>query len=130
MRAFSFGAPDGSGGPEALLPAMAACGAGPESAAWRELARVVDTAGRAEPSVARLWPPRAGGARPDGTDSWRRLARALAAVAARDTATRHALTAWLNDHPGPAPVHPGPEPVRPGPEPVHPGSAQIGRAHV
>ncbi|MFI1481851.1 tetratricopeptide repeat protein [Streptomyces sp. NPDC020747] len=105
MRAFS------SDGPEALLSAIAVCDADPESPAWRDLARVVDTASRADPSVARLWPPQATGAQPADAALRRELALELRELASRDTATRHALTEWLRRHPGPARTPPSPTPA-------------------
>ncbi|MGW0756921.1 tetratricopeptide repeat protein [Streptomyces sp. NPDC002814] len=94
MRAFS------SDGLEALLSAMAACDADPESPAWRDLAQVVATAARADPSVTRLWPPRATGGGPAATASRQELAQELHALASRDAATLHALTEWVRHHPG------------------------------
>ncbi|MFF2651434.1 NB-ARC domain-containing protein [Streptomyces sp. NPDC058045] len=95
-----------SDGPEALLSAIAACGADPGSAAWRELAQVVDTAARADPSVTRLRPPQPAEGNRSPTASAHQLALELHTLAARDTATRHALTEWLCHHPGP--TAPGP----------------------
>lgn len=103
MRAFPWD------GPEALLSAMAACGADPESPAWRDLARVVDTAALADPSVARLRPPH-------GTDEGPaasalppllELAQKLYALASRHEATRNALAEWSHRHSGPARTPPG-----------------------
>jgi len=103
VRAFS------SDGLEALLSALAACSADPESSAWRDLTRVVDTAARATPSVTRLWPPPATpGEQPDEAALQRELARELHALALRDTATRQALADWLRHHPGPARTPPAP----------------------
>ncbi|WP_155058331.1 tetratricopeptide repeat protein [Streptomyces blattellae] len=96
MRSFS------ADGLEALLSAMAACDADRDSPAWRDLAGVVDAAARAEPSVARLWPPHAAGGEPAETALRRQLAQELVALASRDAATRQALTEWLHHHPGPA----------------------------
>ncbi|MEW2117377.1 AAA family ATPase [Streptomyces sp. NPDC005474] len=108
------GLPDG---PEALLSAMAACGADPESPAWRDLARVMDTAARANPSVARLRLPHTAGEQPAEAALRRELAQELHALAGRDAATRQALTEWLHRHPGPARTPPGSAPSPPGSTP-------------
>ncbi|WP_019055386.1 tetratricopeptide repeat protein [Streptomyces prunicolor] len=102
MRAFS------SDGQEALLSAITVCGADPESPAWRDLARVLDTAARADPAVIRLWPPNAPGEHPVEAAIRRQLALELCTLAAHDTATRDALAAWLRRHPGPARTPPDP----------------------
>ncbi|MGW2948905.1 ATP-binding protein [Streptomyces eurythermus] len=95
----------------ALLAALAAGGADPEGPAWRELARVVDTAARADAALARLWPPdTAGPPRPE-TPPWRELARELTAAALRDPATRSALAEWLRRHTPSPPPPPAPGPV-------------------
>lgn len=94
-------------GLEALLSAIAGCDAAPESPAWRDLARVVDTAARADPAVPRLRPPDAPGEQRAGAAIRRRLALELHAVAGHDPATRDALAAWLRAH-GPARTPPGP----------------------
>ncbi|MDH6214829.1 hypothetical protein [Streptomyces pseudovenezuelae] len=104
MRDFS---PDGL---ETLLSAMVACGADPESRAWRDLARVVYTAARADPSVTRLWPPYTAQGQPTEVASWRELAQEIRALASRDTATQQALTEWLHHHHGPARTSPGSAP--------------------
>ncbi|MFI9422330.1 ATP-binding protein [Streptomyces achromogenes] len=97
---------------QALLAALAAGGADPDTPARRELARVVDTAARADPALARLWPPDARGPHRPGTPPWHELARELTAAALRDPATRGALTDWLRRHtPSPPPsAAPGPVP--------------------
>ncbi|WP_051801279.1 tetratricopeptide repeat protein [Streptomyces sp. NRRL F-525] len=105
MRAFS------SGGLEALLSAITGCGADPESPAWRDLARVVDTAARADPAVNRLWPSQTTDEQPPEAAVRRQLALELHALASRDTATRDALAEWLHHHPGPAGTPPGPSPA-------------------
>ncbi|WP_328845617.1 tetratricopeptide repeat protein [Streptomyces sp. NBC_00258] len=102
MRGFSS---DGLG---ALLSAMASCGADPGSPAWRDLARLVDTAARADPSVARLWPQHTTREQPAEAALWQDLAQELHALASRDTATQQALAEWLRHHPGPANVPPVP----------------------
>ncbi|MFG2458098.1 tetratricopeptide repeat protein [Streptomyces sp. NPDC048523] len=86
---------------------MAACGADPESPAWRELARVTDTAARADPSVARLWPGCEARGQPVEAARWQQLAQALGELASRDPATRQALTEWLRNYPDPGPTLPG-----------------------
>ncbi|MET7679187.1 tetratricopeptide repeat protein [Streptomyces sp. NPDC005423] len=105
MRAFS------SDGLEALLSAVAACGADAESPAWRDLARVVDTAARADPSVTRFWPPYATRGQPTESALRRELAQRLVALASLDTATRLALTEWLHQHSGLARTPPDPAPA-------------------
>ncbi|MER7178781.1 hypothetical protein ABT404_04705 [Streptomyces hyaluromycini] len=97
-----------SDGLEALLSAVDACGADPESPAWRDLARVVATAAGADPAVARLWPSHASVGQPAEVALRRELAEELHALASRDTATRQALTEWLHLHPGPARTARGP----------------------
>ncbi|MEU5078432.1 MULTISPECIES: tetratricopeptide repeat protein [Streptomyces] len=104
---------------QALLAALAAIGADPEGPAWRELARVVDTAARADATPARLWPPDTAGPYRPEAPPWQEFARELAAVALRDPATRSALTDWLRRH-TPSPPPP-PTPPRPAPGPA-PGS--------
>ncbi|MFD4561035.1 hypothetical protein ACFWP5_43110 [Streptomyces sp. NPDC058469] len=105
MRAFS------SNGLEALLSAIAGCGTDPESPSWRDLARVVDTAARADPAVTRLWPPPTTSEQPVRATVRRQLALELHALASHDTATRDALAEWLHRHPGPARTPPGPAPA-------------------
>ncbi|MFF5472394.1 ATP-binding protein [Streptomyces achromogenes] len=108
---------------QALLAALAAGGADPDTPAWRELARVVDTAARADPTLARLWPPDDRGPHRPQTPPWQELARELAAAALRDTATRSALADWLRRH-TPAP----PPPPAPGPVPGTTANAVGGNA--
>ncbi|MEV0639468.1 tetratricopeptide repeat protein [Streptomyces sp. NPDC050619] len=98
-------------GLEALLSALAACDADPESPAWRDLAQVVDIAARADPSVARLWPRHATAGQPAEAALRRELAQKLHALASRDMATRHALTEWLHRHPGSTRTPPDPAPT-------------------
>ncbi|MFE9904576.1 tetratricopeptide repeat protein [Streptomyces achromogenes] len=108
---------------QALLAALAAGGADPDTPARRELARVVDTAARADPALARLWPPDARGPHRPGTPPWHELARELTAAALRDPATRGALTDWLRRH-TPSP----PPPAAPGPVPGTTANAVGGNA--
>ncbi|MEU3953283.1 tetratricopeptide repeat protein [Streptomyces achromogenes] len=108
---------------QALLAALAVGGADPDTPARRELARVVDTAARADPALARLWPPDARGPHRPGTPPWHELARELTAAALRDPATRGALTDWLRRH-APSP----PPPAAPGPVPGTTANAVGGNA--
>ncbi|WTO36135.1 tetratricopeptide repeat protein [Streptomyces achromogenes] len=108
---------------QALLAALAAGGADPDTPARRELARVVDTAARADPALARLWPPDTRGPHRPGTPPWHELARELTAAALRDPATRGALTDWLRRH-APSP----PPPAAPGPVPGTTANAVGGNA--
>ncbi|MFJ9146738.1 tetratricopeptide repeat protein [Streptomyces sp. NPDC102270] len=117
MRAFS------SDGSEALLSALASCGADPESPAWRELARVMDTAARADPSVARLWPGREAWGHAVEAERWHQLADVLGDLASRDPATRLALAEWLRDHFAPGPTLPGSPSVPSGSGPTSPAAA-------
>ncbi|MFG2777769.1 tetratricopeptide repeat protein [Streptomyces prunicolor] len=111
MRAFS------SDGLEALLSAITVCGADPESPAWRDLARVVDTAARADPAVTRLRPPDATGEPPAVASTRRQLALELHVLAAHDTATRYALAQWLHRHADPTRTPPDATPA-PAPAPA------------
>lgn len=104
MRASS---PDG---PEALLSALATCGADPDSPAWRDLTRIMDTVARADPAVSRFWPPHVTGGHPAEPTHWRELARELHVLASRDAAARQALTEWVRHHPGAARTPSGPAP--------------------
>lgn len=97
---------------KALLSALAACSADPESPAWRDLAHVVDTAARADAAVARFRPPGSAEPRLAEPAAWQELAQELTAAALRDAVTRSALTDWLRRH-GPTP----PRPAAPGPAP-------------
>ncbi|MET7732402.1 tetratricopeptide repeat protein [Streptomyces sp. NPDC005402] len=114
MRAFP------SDGSEALLSAMAACGADPESPAWRELAWVMDTAARADPSVTRLWPGHGTRGQPVEATRWQQLADTLGELASHDASTRLALTKWLRNYPGPGPALPGSASMSPGSAPGAP----------
>ncbi|AJP02728.1 hypothetical protein TU94_15800 [Streptomyces cyaneogriseus subsp. noncyanogenus] len=89
---------------EALQAAVIACATDPESSAWRDLAQVMGTAVRADPSVARLWPQDATRERPAEVSLMLHLAERLHQVMLRDTATRQAVNEWLHDHPGPVPA--------------------------
>ncbi|GGN04762.1 tetratricopeptide repeat protein [Streptomyces fuscichromogenes] len=91
MRASSADEPYGA---DLLLSALIANGTDTESPAWRDLALLMDTAARADRSVAGLWPPPAG-----ASAAWSELAVRLAELAARDPATRHALMEWTHRHP-------------------------------
>ncbi|MEU6661520.1 ATP-binding protein [Streptomyces sp. NPDC046821] len=101
MDAFS------SDGLEALLSAMAVRDADHESPAWHGLARVMDAAARADPSVTRFWPLPAVGRGPAATALLRELTLVLQALAERDAATRRALTEWLRHHTASAEASPG-----------------------
>jgi len=70
---------------EALLSAMAECGSDRNSPAWRELARIVETARRTDPVLARLWPP--------SPAEYAAFTQALDAV--RSATTDGAVTEWL-----------------------------------
>ncbi|GAA4796588.1 tetratricopeptide repeat protein [Streptomyces ziwulingensis] len=96
-----------------LLWAMAACDADPEGPAWRDLVRVRDIAVRADPAVARRWPSPAAGRQPTGTEPWQELVGELDSLAARDAATRAALTEWLRRHPARPSAGPAPAPAAP-----------------
>lgn len=92
---------------------MVACAARQESQGWRELDRVVRTAGRADREVSGLWPPA-------DTEGLRQLADLLRTLANRDAGTARDLRDWLRrnaptpagptsptvtDHPVDAPIH-------------------------
>ncbi|MFJ3420859.1 tetratricopeptide repeat protein [Streptomyces sp. NPDC086082] len=100
-----------SDGLEALLSAIAVHGTDSASPAWRDLARVLDTAARADPTATRFRSPHTTDGQPVEASMQRQLALELYALASRDTATRDALAQWLRHHPDPAPTSPGPAPT-------------------
>ncbi|MFJ7237820.1 tetratricopeptide repeat protein [Streptomyces olivaceus] len=86
---------------EALVSALVACSAEPESPAWHELAHVITTAAHAKDTVARLWSPATRSQRAE-TAFWRELALEIIRSAAHDAATDSALATWLRRHPPPS----------------------------
>ncbi|MER5494987.1 NB-ARC domain-containing protein [Streptomyces sp. NPDC002490] len=107
MRAFS------SCAREALRSAVAAWSADRDSPAWHALGRVVATAARANPEVARHWGPHATPTHLSPLPPWHELARELDATGIRDPATERALAEWLRHHPAPTAGPPTPTDPRP-----------------
>ncbi|MFJ6739037.1 tetratricopeptide repeat protein [Streptomyces sp. NPDC091279] len=92
---------------ESLLSAAIARLVPPDSPGWQELARVVDIAARADPSLARRWPPAPMDSPRDGHELLG-LAAELAGLALRDADTGQAVADWARRHAPPEAAGPAP----------------------